>query len=149
MDICLRTDLDSTAIVLNDQLGRGRSSTTAIIVLLIQRWLKQARQAQEDMRTSQIRLRPSTKKQQIMGPPRQSWQIINSCLRVIRSGLEVKRVSHCEKAAWSVAYFQVVDEAIDATAKHFNVRDAIEEFRARAEEATDPAEKQRNVERGQ
>ena len=93
MDICLRTDLESTAIVLNDQLGRGRSSTTAIIVLLIQRWLKQGRHAPEDMRSSQIRQRTPAKRQQTAAAPRQSWQIINSCLRVIRSGLEVKRVS--------------------------------------------------------
>lgn len=48
----------------------------------------------------------------------------------------------------TLAETKVVDEAIEATSKHFNVRDAIEDFRARAEESTDPAEKQRNVERG-
>lgn len=42
-----------------------------------------------------------------------------------------------------------MDEAIDATAKHFNLRDAIEDFRMKAEESNDPAEKQRNVERGE
>jgi len=94
MDICMRTDLESTAIVLNDQLGRGRSSTTAVIVLLIQRWLKQGRHVHEDMRSSLLRQRATLKRQQTMGAPRQSWQIINSCLRVIRSGLEVKRVGY-------------------------------------------------------
>lgn len=41
-----------------------------------------------------------------------------------------------------------MDEAIDATAKHFNIRDAIQDFRLKAEEATDPAERQAAIERG-
>ena len=43
----------------------------------------------------------------------------------------------------------MVDEAIDATATQFNLRDTIEDFRIAAEEATDPVEKQRNVEKGE
>jgi len=43
---------------------------------------------------------------------------------------------------------QVVDEAIDATAAHFNLRDAIEDLRSKAEEAKDQNEKNSMVERG-
>ena len=42
----------------------------------------------------------------------------------------------------------MVDEAIDATAAHFNLRDAIEDFRLKAEEAKDPSEKHSMIERG-
>ncbi|KAK1923782.1 inositol hexakisphosphate-domain-containing protein [Papiliotrema laurentii] len=132
LELCQRTDLERTAIVLNDQLGRGRSTTTAVIVLLIQRWLKKGRETSTTPKTPVRGTRPSMTRRQTMPAPKTSWQVINSCLRVIRSGLEVKRV---------------VDEAIDATATHFNLRDTIEDLRVKAEEATDPEEKQRNVER--
>ena len=42
-----------------------------------------------------------------------------------------------------------MDEAIDATATHFNLRDAIEDFRIKAMEAKSKEEKQHFVERGQ
>jgi len=41
-----------------------------------------------------------------------------------------------------------VDEAIDATAEHFNLRDVIEDFRLQAEEAKDIGEKNSMIERG-
>jgi hypothetical protein len=44
---------------------------------------------------------------------------------------------------------QIVDEAIDATAQHFNLRDAIEDLRVKAEESSDPTEKQQNIDRGE
>ena len=128
----MRIDLEKTAIILNDQLGRGRSSTTAVIVMLIQRWLKRLRDTRNDRTPSKERSKSVPRRTQDQSP-KTSWQIINSVLRVIRSGLEVKRV---------------VDEAIDETATHFNLRDAIEDFRVKAEDATDPAEKQRDTEKG-
>lgn len=81
--------------MLNDQLGRGRSTTTAIIVLLIQRWMKLGRDAAHSMSMSGMaprkgRAAPSHKPE---SKARASWQIINSCIRCIRNGLEVKRVS--------------------------------------------------------
>lgn len=89
----MRTDLDTTAVVLNDQLGRGRSSTTAVIVLLIQRWLKKGRERNVARSpSSKESSRPKVDRRQTLGAPKTSWQIINSCLRVIRSGLKVKRV---------------------------------------------------------
>ncbi|WVR08265.1 hypothetical protein IAU60_005312 [Kwoniella sp. DSM 27419] len=136
LDLCMRTDLSSTAIILNDQLGRGRSSITAIIVLLIQQWLKSG-QNMSSSRTltphTPSRGRSNLLKRQTNAAHRTSWQIINSCLRVIRNGLDVK---------------QAVDEAIDATATQFNIRDAIEDARQKAEKAEDPETKQRLTDRG-
>ena len=43
---------------------------------------------------------------------------------------------------------QIVDEAIDATATHFNLRDVIEDFRHQADEAKDQKEKNSMIERG-
>lgn len=63
-----------------------------------------------------------------------SWQIINSVLRVIRNGLEVKRV---------------VDDAIDRTSATFNLRDAVEDYRDQAEEAKTPEERNRAIEGGE
>lgn len=125
-------DMDNTAIILNDQLGRGRSSNTAAIVWLIQRWLKQNRQDSHATATTPRRA-ASRKRLPDTSASRTSWQIINSCLRVIRNGLEVKRV---------------VDEAIDKTSAAFNLRDAIENFRDQAQEAKSPEAKHRAIEKG-
>lgn len=73
-------------MVLNDQLGRGRSSNAAVIILLIQRWLMKGRWSAEEFQAYEQKKRPSD-------GWKTSWHIINSCLRVIRNGLEVKRVS--------------------------------------------------------
>ncbi|OCF37043.1 hypothetical protein I316_00947 [Kwoniella heveanensis BCC8398] len=136
LELCMRTDLNSSAIILNDQLGRGRSSTTAVIVLLIQQWLKSGRTAHAPRSlTPHTPSRGKTHllKKSTTSAPRTSWQIINSCLRVIRNGLDVK---------------QAVDEAIDATAAQFNIREAIEDARIRAQEASDPEIKQKLTDKG-
>jgi hypothetical protein len=97
----MRTDLDTTAVVLNDQLGRGRSSTTAVIVLLIQRWLKKGRERKVTRTpSSKEGNRPKLDRRQTIGAPKTSWQIINSCLRVIRSGLNVKRVRRRRRSGY-------------------------------------------------
>jgi hypothetical protein len=94
LDLCIRTDLETSAFVLNDQLGRGRSSTTAVIMLLIQEWLRRGRDSTRSQ--SRERGRPGTQRSQNKATvPKPSWQIINSCLRVIRNGLEVKQVGVC------------------------------------------------------
>jgi hypothetical protein len=86
LELCIHNDLDNTAMVLNDQLGRGRSTNAAVIVLLIQRWLMKGRWSQEEFQAHEQKKKRSE-------DWKTSWQIINSCLRVIRNGLEVKRVS--------------------------------------------------------
>lgn len=134
LDICIRTDIDRTAFVLNDQLGRGRSSTTAVMILLIQRWLRNDRKDRQSAMSAPV---TPTRERSRIGAPRKmttlhsgtpskaergdrdhrettesregaggvgggrsqgyraTWQIINSCLRVIKNGSEVKRVSIC------------------------------------------------------
>lgn len=95
LEICRHTDLARSAFVLNDQLGRGRSSTTAVIMLLIQRWMTSNRNARQPSSRGKDRAKtvdgetPSLPQ----GGARISWQVINSCLRVVRNGLEIKRVS--------------------------------------------------------
>ncbi|WWC73457.1 uncharacterized protein I206_107427 [Kwoniella pini CBS 10737] len=131
LDLCMRTELTRSAIVLNDQLGRGRSSTTAVIVLLIQKWLKSGRTSSSVHSltpNTPSRGRPGLLKKPPLDTSRTSWQVINSCLRVIRHGLDVK---------------QAVDEAIDDTSTQFNLRDAIEDTRQKAQEAKDPATRQK------
>lgn len=94
LNLCTRRNLSSSAIILNDQLGRGRSSTTAVIVLLIQRWLKEGRNQKTQTPRTPSRSRPPMLRKLTTagGSARTSWQIINSCLRVIRNGLDVKQV---------------------------------------------------------
>ncbi|WRT69446.1 uncharacterized protein IL334_006432 [Kwoniella shivajii] len=135
LDLCMRTDLSKSAIILNDQLGRGRSSTTAVIVLLIHQWLQSGKVASTSYSTPSTPSKPKPQmlRKHITNAPRTSWQVINSCLRVIRHGLDVK---------------QAVDEAIDATATQFNLREAIEDTRQKAQEAQDPKIKQKLTEKG-
>lgn len=135
--------MEKTAIVLNDQLGRGRSSNTAAIVVLIRRWLR--RETDERSPTTPARRNASRKSLLTPGTSKTSWQVINSCLRVIRNGLEVKRVS----AGLILADMQIVDAAIDSTSATYNLRDAIEDFRDRAEEASTEAERNRAIEAGE
>lgn len=128
----MRIDIEKTAVILNDQLGRGRSSNCAAIVYLIQRWLKKNRKEPTTPRRTQSRSRMSQPPSQNPAS-RTSWQIINSCLRVIRNGLDVKRI---------------VDEAIDRTSSSFNLRDAIEDARDAAQRAKSTEQRHQAVDSG-
>lgn len=128
-------------MVLNDQLGRGRSTNAAVIVLLIQRWLMKGRWTQEEFQAYEQKKKRSE-------DWKTSWQIINSCLRVIRNGLEVKRVRSLHQTTTCLP-IQVVDEAIDRNGDHFNLRDAIEDTRARIEEAKDEDTKKKLLKEGE
>lgn len=132
LDICTHIDMEKTAIILNDQLGRGRSSNTAAVVLLIQCWLKRNRDGHSPA-TPASRRNPFRSRLALTPSSKSSWQIINSVLRVIRNGLEVKR--H-------------VDDAIDRTSATFNLRDAIEDYRDKAVEAKTPEERSHAIDRG-
>ncbi|KAI8078822.1 inositol hexakisphosphate-domain-containing protein [Halteromyces radiatus] len=66
---------NSSAIVLNCQVGIGRSTMGTVMATLINRWMYNA----NDMITPTIQ-------------PRLNYQIINSLLRVIKNGLENKSV---------------------------------------------------------
>lgn len=115
LSLCLRHDFKQTAYILNDQLGRGRSTLASVYISLIMRWVRQAQDlATGNPRTPRI----------MPGGQKSSWQIINSCLRCLRrNGLEVKRT---------------VDDAIDVCGEAFNCREAIETAFRAAEDAEDP-----------
>ncbi|CDZ97852.1 hypothetical protein [Phaffia rhodozyma] len=151
--LVLRTDLEETAIVLNDQLGRGRSTISSVIILLTKEWLEKHRansssdghnldvpQAEEEdavvqgesivrrsrpIRQHSPRGRTTSRAASVLPTNKaskaMSWQVINSLLRVVRNGLEVKLA---------------VDEAIDKAGQNINLRDCIEDARSKATEAT-------------
>ncbi|KAG2017712.1 hypothetical protein CC2G_007200 [Coprinopsis cinerea AmutBmut pab1-1] len=129
IEVTLRTSL-TTPIVVNCQLGRGRSTLASIILLLIRQWL-QVNVAATPMTP---RFKRSASVLSVTGPefkqgqPRHSYVVINNLLRVIRRGPTVK---------------SIVDDAIDQCSEVYNLRDSIEEARTRAEEAND--EKQKRV----
>ncbi|KAI0303565.1 inositol hexakisphosphate-domain-containing protein [Multifurca ochricompacta] len=126
--VMLSPNMARTPIVVNDQLGRGRSTLTSIILILLQKWL--ARPVPPST-SSWSGNRPLSTLGSVLSfdahsgdPPirRQSYQVINNLLRVIRKGPAVK---------------EAVDDAIDQCAEVFNLRDSIEEARIRAVQASD------------
>ncbi|PWN50330.1 hypothetical protein IE53DRAFT_369000 [Violaceomyces palustris] len=171
----LQANVDRSPIVLNCQLGRGRSTLSAVIVLLIARWLKLHRPAYEEQLTVEeihpgistpvmtsvdggskdgdddsevgVGSLQSGRKGAIFDPVSAasressrrrkreplSYHVINSLLRVIPKGLEVKRV---------------VDECIDQCASVVNLRDAIEDARLSAEDTEDEALRRQRVQAG-
>ncbi|KZT29832.1 hypothetical protein NEOLEDRAFT_1174835 [Neolentinus lepideus HHB14362 ss-1] len=136
IDVVIRTDSATTPIVLNCQLGRGRSTLTAVIVLLIQRWLESSRSNKSTLAPGLSRSLSMT--DNVMDafssrPRRHSYTVINNLLRVIRKGPAVK---------------YAVDDAIDQCAEVFNLRDSIEEYRALAEQATDDRQKKSFAQKG-
>ncbi|KAJ7757743.1 inositol hexakisphosphate-domain-containing protein [Mycena maculata] len=136
MDVVLSSS-NNTPIVVNCQLGRGRSTLSSIILLLIRQWLDNSRLPTTPTipitkRTLSMMSMPSMDR----GDPsrnRHSYQIINNLLRVIRKGLTVK---------------STVDDAIDRADVVLNVRDDIEEERTRADQATDDKEKRKHAQKG-
>ncbi|KII85117.1 hypothetical protein PLICRDRAFT_45241 [Plicaturopsis crispa FD-325 SS-3] len=136
IDIVVRTD-STTPIVVNCQLGRGRSTLTSIIITLIQQWLENSRATVNAPRTGRS-LSMSTA-HTFHGltperpPKRHSYQVINNLLRIIRKGNTVKNT---------------VDEAIDKCAVVYNLRDSIEDARARAEQAPDEKQKRSYAQKG-
>ena len=83
--LALSTDMASTPIVLNDQLGRGRASLAAVILVLVQNWLHRDR---ERAPTAPKMIQRSQSLSRIAGVGdagmseapirRQSYQVINS-----------------------------------------------------------------------
>ncbi|KAF7336949.1 hypothetical protein MVEN_02131300 [Mycena venus] len=136
IDVVLASS-NNTPIVVNCQLGRGRSTLASIILLLIRQWLESRRIPTTPIapfkRTLSMMSMPPM--DPIDPPPRNrhSYQIINSLLRVIRKGLAVK---------------SMVDDAIDRADIVYNLRDAIEEARTRADQATDDKEKRKHAQKG-
>ncbi|KAF4597582.1 hypothetical protein EYR40_008044 [Pleurotus pulmonarius] len=126
-----------TPIVLNCQLGRGRSTLASIIIVLIQQWLDLHRRVTlpATPRTSRSMSTFSQNGNEVILPSkhRHSYQIINNLLRVMRKGPAVKNT---------------VDEAIEQCAEVYSLLDSIEEARTRAEQATDDKQKRVHATKG-
>ncbi|KAF8969228.1 inositol hexakisphosphate-domain-containing protein [Flammula alnicola] len=123
IEVVLRTAPD-TPIVVNCQLGRGRSTLASIILLLIRQWLQMHRLTTpaSPLVGKRSLSMSMTLAEPVRAPNRHSYQVINNLLRVIRKGPDVK---------------SAVDDAVDRCSAVYNLRDAIEDSRVRAEEATD------------
>jgi protein-tyrosine phosphatase len=115
-------DLNNTSVVLNCQIGFGRSTSGTIIVSLILRWLGLSDS-----------LALNVKKNITKSSKSYNYQVIHSLLRVIRNGLECKRV---------------VDQMIDAASSIVNIRDTIEEYRQMTEAEPNPSLKKKHYARG-
>ncbi|OJT02262.1 Paladin [Trametes pubescens] len=133
IEVMIRCNTSETPIIINCQLGRGRSTLTAVILLLIKQWLARATRLR-DPSTPRPLIRSLSVTEDFVPrhTPRHSYQIINNLLRVIRKGHRVK---------------QTVDDAIDQCSEVFNLRDSIEEARARAEQATDEQQRRTSAHR--
>ncbi|KAJ7081810.1 inositol hexakisphosphate-domain-containing protein [Mycena belliarum] len=137
IDVVLASS-NNTPIVVNCQLGRGRSTLASIILLLIRQWLESRRLPTTPETPRNKRRTLSMMSLPPMDPVepsknRHSYQIINNLLRVIRRGLAVK---------------STVDDAIDRADVVYNLRDAIEEARTRADQATDDKDKRKHAQKG-
>ncbi|KAJ6610725.1 inositol hexakisphosphate-domain-containing protein [Mycena sp. CBHHK59/15] len=140
IDVVLGSSSD-TPIVVNCQLGRGRSTLASIILLLIRQWLDSRRLPTTPTTPRNVKRTISTMTTMTTdsiesNPPagnRHSYQVINNLLRIIRKGPMVK---------------STVDDAIDCADIVYNLRDAIEEARTRADQATDDKEKRKHTQKG-
>ncbi|KAF8150729.1 inositol hexakisphosphate-domain-containing protein [Crassisporium funariophilum] len=134
IEVVLRSS-PNTPIVVNCQLGRGRSTLASIILLLIRQWLQIHRPTTPG--TPRINKRSLSMSMTLIEPPkptnRHSYQVINNLLRVIRKGPAVK---------------SAVDDAIDQCSTVYNLRDSIEDSRVRAEQATDEKQKRIHTSKG-
>ncbi|KAF8825263.1 hypothetical protein HHX47_DHR7000589 [Lentinula edodes] len=138
IDVVLRCSND-TPIVVNCQLGRGRSTLASIILTLIRQWLDSNRpktpstpriNATFTLSMSSTVATPAAEKQS--SKTRNSYQIINNLLRVFRGGITIK---------------ETVDNAVDQCAVVYNLRDSIEESRVQAEQAVDDKQKRAHAQK--
>ncbi|RCI04172.1 hypothetical protein CU098_006507 [Rhizopus stolonifer] len=111
-------DLSKTAFVMNCQVGLGRSTLGTIIATMITNWIK---------------AKPPPTHQDKEKCNYLNYQIINSLLRVIKNGLEVKRN---------------VDTIIDECGAFLNLREMIESEHIKAENETDETKKAAYIRRG-
>lgn len=127
----LRSETQSNAcIVLNCQLGRGRSTLVSIVALLVSRWLKKfSKESSDNLEAGDVEAEASSP----LSHRPLTYHLINSLLRVIAHGVEVK---------------QVVDSAIDQCDQAMNLREAIEEARIAAESTDDEQVKHGKVQTG-
>ncbi|KAF9453485.1 hypothetical protein P691DRAFT_780955 [Macrolepiota fuliginosa MF-IS2] len=138
IEVVLRTSMNMP-IVVNCQLGSGRSTLASILLVLIRQWLEMHLIAtptsvggrQQTKRTMSTSIYDGAAVQK--PKPRKSYQVINNLLRVIRKGPAVK---------------STVDDAIDQCSAVYNLRDSIDTLRVRSEEATDDGQKKMYAQKG-
>ncbi|KAI0091045.1 inositol hexakisphosphate-domain-containing protein [Irpex rosettiformis] len=130
IDIAVRNR--NVPIVVNCQLGRGRSTMTSIILVLIQKWIEEAKKALVPS-TPRLTRAASMGEIDFSRNDRHSYQTINNLLRVIRKGPSVKNA---------------VDNAIDQCAEVYNLRDSIDDSRIQAEQSTDERIRRQHAQRG-
>ncbi|KAJ8323879.1 hypothetical protein O5D80_007110 [Batrachochytrium dendrobatidis] len=106
----------SSCIIVNCQVGLGRSTTGTVIASLVFHWLKHSIDTSQDVSQAWM---PTSK-------PLLNYRPIHSLLRVIRNGVECKRI---------------VDDTIDNCAQYVNLREIIEISRQAVESETDQVEK--------
>ncbi|KAH6592131.1 hypothetical protein BASA50_008276 [Batrachochytrium salamandrivorans] len=106
----------SSSIIMNCQVGLGRSTTGTVVASLVLRWLHRSTEIDTDTPSGSDFPRK----------PLLNYRPIHSLLRVIRNGVECKRI---------------VDDAIDNCAHYINLRDVIEESRQVAEAEMDGIQK--------
>ncbi|GAA6022381.1 hypothetical protein JCM10207_004746 [Rhodosporidiobolus poonsookiae] len=114
-------DPNESAIVVNDQLGRGRTTRTLVIIKILQDWLSNG---------GKITAPRST---------RPSYTIINNLLRVVRNGFEVKNAVDAAITACGEPFDlldsienarQEAEDAEDDTARDKWVAKGVRELRA-------------------
>ncbi|KXN91655.1 Paladin [Leucoagaricus sp. SymC.cos] len=125
----------NTPIVVNCQLGGGRSTLASILLVLIRQWFEVQVSATPTIQRSMsmsfhenIAMAGGVKQK-----PRKSYQVINNLLRVIRKGPAVKNT---------------VDDAIDQCSTVYNLRESIDLLRVKSEEATDDGQKKLYAQKG-
>ncbi|KAI9486886.1 MAG: inositol hexakisphosphate-domain-containing protein [Benjaminiella poitrasii] len=113
------TDISKTALIMNCQVGLGRSTLGTIIVTLVTRWIKPSRSYHDNSHRDKCKYL--------------NYQIINSLLRVIKNGLEIKHV---------------VDDVVDTCGAFLNLREMIESEHIKAENESDESKKKVHIKRG-
>lgn len=130
-----------TPIVVNCQLGRGRSTMASVILLLIRQWLEKHQSISMPNGPLNVKGRsmsmcsnaPAEISLPFRGENRHSYAVINNLLRVLRKGPIIR---------------DIVDNAIEQCSAVFNLKDSIEVARHNAEQATDEKVKRAFAQKG-
>ncbi|KAI8393383.1 inositol hexakisphosphate-domain-containing protein [Radiomyces spectabilis] len=126
-------DLSKTALILNCQIGLGRSTIgnvmmniiySTVIATLLTNWMRHSDPSRHSKAPESDKTVSTTKI---------NYQIINSLLRVIKNGLETK---------------SMVDQAIDQCGAYLNLREMIESAHIQADNETDDKKRKRALKRG-
>ncbi|WFC98121.1 hypothetical protein MYAM1_000844 [Malassezia yamatoensis] len=121
---------ETSPIIVNCQLGRGRTTLVSVYILLIERWIQCVRSGSDRCLLLPL---PGSAPNGEDRSQRQSYHVTNSLLRVIPHGQEVKRV---------------VDDCIDQCSTILNLRRTIEDARLAALDAQSDAERNRHINSG-